>query len=105
VAFHYTDPKRENDDPHALPDVEIFLSDVGECGCDSGPVLMCPESLGGGGFVQCECGDTFRASEVNVWFYAYGLPGCLWDSDPIGPFDTEAEALADARGEQGTAAS
>ena len=34
----------------------------------------------------------------NGWFYAYGFPGCLWDSDPIGPFDTEEEALAEARG-------
>lgn len=31
------------------------------------------------------------------WYYWYCFPGCLPDSDPIGPFDSEADALADAR--------
>jgi len=31
------------------------------------------------------------------FYYAYGFPGCLWDSDPVGPFDTEEEALEAAR--------
>ena len=32
------------------------------------------------------------------WFYWFCFPGCLPDSEPKGPFETEAEALADARG-------
>lgn len=31
------------------------------------------------------------------WYWWTCFPGCLPDSDPIGPFDTEAEALADAQ--------
>jgi hypothetical protein len=58
MSYHYSNPTREND-PHALPDVEVF---------NEGP----------------------------QWFYAFGFPGCLWDSDPVGPFGSESEALADA---------
>ena len=31
------------------------------------------------------------------WYWWYCLPGCLPDTEPIGPFDSEDEALADAR--------
>ena len=36
-------------------------------------------------------------SETPGYYYWFCYPGCLPDSDPIGPFETEAEALADAR--------
>jgi hypothetical protein len=35
------------------------------------------------------------------WYYAFGFPGCLWDGEPIGPFNSEAEALAAAREDAG----
>lgn len=90
MPYEYSDPTRESD-PHALPDLEVFyrselavrndarLDAVNGCACDSCWTNGDGEPLGAG------------------WFYAYGFPGCLWDSDPVGPFDTEAEALADAR--------
>lgn len=31
------------------------------------------------------------------WFYWYCFPGCLPDSDPIGPFESFNEALEDVR--------
>lgn len=31
------------------------------------------------------------------WYWWACFPGCLPDGDPVGPFDTEEEALADAR--------
>jgi hypothetical protein len=31
------------------------------------------------------------------WYWWACFPGCMPDSDPHGPFDTEAEATADAR--------
>ena len=68
----YSDPKRESD-PHALPDVEVWY-------WEGDYRLPAP----------CEPG----------WFWQSCFPGCLPDSDPIGPFDTEEEALADAQ--QGT---
>lgn len=30
------------------------------------------------------------------WYWAPGFPGCLWDADPTGPFDTIEEAFKDA---------
>jgi hypothetical protein len=30
------------------------------------------------------------------WYYWHCSPGCLPDTDPIGPFDSEEEAEADA---------
>ena len=67
----YSDPKRD-DDPHALPDLETF-----EIKPRDMPAY--PESGGPG------------------WYWQSCFPGCLPDSDPVGPFETEAEALADAR--------
>lgn len=66
----YSNPGRENDE-HALPDVEVFY--------DDGLAYDDP----------CEPG----------WYYWYCFPGCLPDSDPIGPFETEEEAIAAAQGE------
>lgn len=60
----YSDPTRESD-PHALPDVEVFLLTA----------------------------DDFATEEEEGWYYAYGFPGCLHDSDPIGPFGSRAEAI------------
>ena len=34
------------------------------------------------------------------WYYWYCQPGCLPDSEPIGPFDSEALALEDFENEQ-----
>jgi len=33
------------------------------------------------------------------WYYWFCLPGCLPDSDPFGPFETEAATIADAQRE------
>lgn len=64
----YSDPTRA-DDPHTLPDVEVFY--------DRGY-----HPLNGAGYYYCFC-----------------FPGCLPDSDPIGPFNTEVEAIAAAQQE------
>ena len=31
------------------------------------------------------------------WYWAAGFPGCVWDGEPNGPFDTKQEAIDDAR--------
>lgn len=52
--------------------------------------------------------DLYSLPDVEIWYtkkvykesgfyYAYGFPGCFHDSDPIGPFKTEQDALDDAR--------
>ena len=75
----YSDPDRE-DDPYALPDVEVFHVDYMEN-------------------VEClsEEAQKLPASETIGWYWWSCFPGCLPDGDPFGPFDTEAEATADAR--------
>ena len=65
----YFDESRENE-THTLPDAEVFHSSWSRT--DS-------ESLEPG------------------WYWWACFPGCLPDSDPVGPFDTEAEAIEDAR--------
>jgi len=72
----YSDPTRETD-PYALPDVEVFYMSEQ----DLVEAAWCDEigQLGKG------------------WYYWLCFPGCLPDSDPIGPFETEEEALKDAQ--------
>ena len=53
-------------------------------------------------FQSDEPGESFGSFEVfqnacGNWLWASGFPGYLWDSDPVGPFDTEEEAYADAQ--------
>ena len=38
------------------------------------------------------------ADELQGFYWWLCFPGGLPDGDPIGPFDTEADAIADARG-------
>lgn len=77
MSQHYSNPKRA-DDPYALPDVEVFYHDA------TNPF-----------------GEFSEATEEGImrsgWYYWSCFPGCLPDSDPIGPYDTEAEAIAAAQ--------
>ena len=66
----YFNPARE-EEFGALPDCEVFYADD----------------------LVNEDGETLPAG----WYWWPCFPGCLPDSDPTGPFDTEGEALADAR--------
>lgn len=68
----YSNPSRASD-PYALPDVEVFYVRRADVEAQDSPF---PEP---------------------GWYWWACFPGCLPDGDPIGPFDTEAEALADAR--------
>ena len=70
----YSDPSRAND-PHALPNVETFYAQMGEFTGEEG--FPCPSG----------------------WYWQACFPGCLPDGDPIGPFDSEEEAIADAQGD------
>lgn len=70
----YSDKKRAND-PHALPDIEVFYVRARE---------FESEEYSGGFFPR-------------GWYWQSCFPGCLPDGEPIGPFKTEAEALADAQ--------
>ena len=73
----YTDPERESD-PHALPDAEVFHVTADEIQRD-----------------QWADDDGTPYEPGFYWWSCF--PGCLPDSDPFGPFDTEQEAIDDAR--------
>lgn len=78
MAQHYSSPIREND-PHALPDVEVFYRSANDSSWAD------------------ENGDLHDSGPGWYWWSCF--PGCLPDSDPFGPFETEAEALDAARRE------
>ena len=74
MGFEYGDP-RMADDPHALPDIEVFeVWEGGEPVEDCGGNLLDPG-----------------------WYWWSCFPGCLPDGEAMGPFASEEEALADAR--------
>lgn len=88
----YSDPEREND-PHALPDIEVWYHEHAKrelCALNAGDKA----TLYGECVVDDEgdCGGT-------GWYWWTCFPGCLPDSEPSGPFKSEAEALADAQGD------
>ena len=74
----YSDPSRASD-PHALPDIEVFYINKEEARS-----------------IQWYGPDSDPVGEPG-WYYWYCSPGCLPDSDPIGPFATREEALAAAQ--------
>lgn len=82
MGQHFTDPKRASD-PTALPDLETFFLDAQ--GVREHEV-----------FADCIDEDTSLEDLVG-WYYQPCLPGCLPDGEPHGPFDSEEEALEDAR--------
>ncbi len=89
MTYYYSDPARESE-PHALPDVEVFQSKAWIDDID-GTIYF---SLGD---IPDEIGRDSLTYWPNSWFYAYGFIGCLWDSEPMGPFASESEALDAAR--------
>lgn len=68
----YTDRTRR-DDPYALPDAEVFEVESGT-------------------FIP---GRTWAVP--SGWYWWSCFPGCLPDSDPIGPFPNMFRAIRDAR--------
>jgi len=106
MAYQYSTQEREQS-PTLLPDFETFQGwpyECRDCGAAMPNVVdsyggLLPDQTDG-----CpECGSVQPAhcpSGKRAWFYAW-LDGGLdcWSSDPIGPFATEAEAIAAARAE------
>jgi len=76
MTYYYGVPGREVE-PHALPDVEVFYAEDGDLGAQDP--------------------DDFFATLPAGWYWWSCFPGCLPDSEAVGPFDDEGTALADAR--------
>ena len=77
MTQHYSNPARTAD-AYSLPDIETFQVDAYAPHFD-------------------EHGDPLEAG----WYWWACFPGCLPDSPPHGPFDSEAAALTDARDDAG----
>jgi hypothetical protein len=75
MSQEYSSTERA-DDPHALPDVEVY--EVTQADIDSG-----------------DWGDLEMTEPGFYWWSCF--PGCLPDGDPVGPFASYEEALADAQ--------
>lgn len=84
----YSNPERENE-PHALPDVEVFYHD------ELNNVLS-DDGFADGGEEYTD-DELESINKPSGWYWWTCFPGCLPDGDAIGPFDTEAEALANAQ--------
>ena len=104
MSQHYSDPSRA-DDAYALPDVETFYVTADQF-LRAADGTWEFEAMSNNGAAQAEdtdypatIGPELRriAKDLEGWYVWSCLPGCLPDSDPFGPYDTEADALADAQ--------
>ena len=75
MTQHYLDESMA-EDLGSLPDLETFHAGEGELELEG-----------------LEEGETSGEG----WYYWFCFPGCMPESEPFGPYATEAEALADAR--------
>jgi hypothetical protein len=104
--YIYSDPTRESD-PHALPNIEVFwltardLLDMGwyEDEVHEARKLHRFRVAGMHGRVS-EAVVDYVIETCGIeggWFWQACFPGCLPDGDPMGPFASEADAIADAQ--------
>lgn len=106
MAQAYSDPSRETD-PHALPDIEVFEMTAAEVAVSGNyedeifELMKQPRyRLAGMNSRDRErLIDALIAQEgiTGGWYWWSCFPGCLPDGEPMGPFATQAEALADAQ--------
>ncbi len=107
MSQHYSNPDRADDD-YALPDVEVWEDLITIVRSNCGEFEVPADSEWARGFCpSCERATcvhdlTFEDSGIerttrHGWFYWFCFPGCLPDSEPNGPYATEAEALAAAQ--------
>lgn len=75
MSQFYSNPSREND-PHVLPDCESYYFDP----------KMDPPII-----------DDEGNEAPKGWYWWHCFPGCLPSGDPVGPFDTEQQAIDYAR--------
>ena len=83
MSQHYSDVTRA-ESPYSLPDVETFYLTNSEARAMFAELNDGSEDADDAGFTA-------------GWYYWFCLPGCLPDSEAMGPFASEDEALEDAR--------
>ena len=100
----YSDPSREAD-PYALPDCEVFqltAREVAEQMEDEIYEYSRRHEFRMAGFnsrdrnAMLDC----MIEELGItggWFYWFCFPGCMPEGPPMGPFETQQEAIESAR--------
>lgn len=78
---------------------EVFKWDRFDCE-DAGLIERAPDSATGWACYEFGIGGPLKVdtdpTEWEGWFWWACFPGCLADGDPMGPFDSEESAMADA---------
>lgn len=97
----YSDPARASD-PYALPNVEIFQLTAAEVAESAAYEDEQYEFMQRHEFRLANMNRQMHERMIDAmveelgiqggWFYWYCFPGCLPDSDAIGPFDTWEDA-------------
>ncbi len=98
MSYEYTDESRASD-TYAQPDVEVYDGRpcYSSC-CDTAASWHYATACAGQPCPTCEQEASWKTDVEPVrYWYAFGIPGCLPDGSEMGPFDTYALALADAR--------
>jgi hypothetical protein len=95
----YSDPSRENDE-HALPDLEVFQLTAQEVAERDEELIY--EYMQKKQFRLASMNSSVRDKMLDAivenegieggWFYWYCFPGCMPDSEPMGPYKTAQEA-------------
>ncbi len=107
MSYQYLDETRA-EETYSLPDVEVWEDGIWNLECSRGcgdfaiptceamamaPDCCCP---------SCECNSgTAERTDRAGWFYQYGSPGYMPDSGTFGPYNSEQEALEQAREDAG----
>ena len=100
----YSDPKRAAS-PYSLPDVEVFQLTAHEAASQDEELVW--EYMKRPEFRLASMNSRTRETMLDAivseeritggWFWWTCLPGCLPDSEAVGPFESRALALADAQ--------
>lgn len=113
MAYHYSNPRRAGE-THARPNIEVFYMGPDEFNVDDYGTWMneyLVRDLNERGIdvaIYQDDADPEATEEdwqilhdvkqdLRGWYWWSCTPGCRPDGDAMGPFDSEAEALADAR--------
>lgn len=104
MSQHYSNPDRESD-PHALPDLEVFQLTAHEVAERDEELIYEYLSRNEFRFAGMNSRDRERMLDAMCeeegikggWFYWYCFPGCMPDSEAIGPYATRDEALKAAQ--------
>lgn len=105
MPYVYSDPSKEFD-TWSLPNVEVFqltAEEVAELDED-----LCRDYLKRFPLANMNSRERDKMLSTMIeeqgiaagWFYTYCLPGCMPDSEPLGPFASYAEAVTHAQSEE-----